>query len=213
MRRPRSGGCGTGDIARLAVLLKMGWLLRSTLLVAALGILPAAPFPARAARCDCRPHFPVEAEGTGVCSVVIDDSRWCKIKFGTAGTAPGESLYSLFLDTLRKYGLTLYDSRVASAFVQEVPLARWTVRDIWLHFPALVAVAVWDVSPSRLPALVNVIKESPGVILDGMVKSPVGYGILNYNVGVEPGRLTLREGDFSVALVLPISGSAIRPAP
>ncbi len=152
--------------------------------------------------CDCRPEFETESEGSGVCSKIKDDKRWCKTKFGTAATRPGDQRSQEFTARLKTLGLPPVDPVKA---VQEVakPPEEWTTTTVTESLTTVFTIALWDTAPDRLKEAVDLIRKEAGRVLDAAKSEGRRFHSGRYDIGASRGCVQLTEGSFSTMVRTP----------
>jgi len=185
----------------------MNWLRTTILLTCPCFI---APVVARATVCDCKPEFPTESEGQGVCSKAKDDTKWCKTKFGTADTGPTGEHHDQFISALREEGLPGYDTSSAVRFLSQTPPEKWDLETIQTHVTAMFAVAIWDTEArKRLGPIANVLKKGTSEILDGIRGRGSQSVFSGYQLDVRRGCIQMTDKNFAVMLRFPFASPSV----
>jgi hypothetical protein len=160
------------------------------------------PQTAVATKCDCRPDFPVESEADGTCEVTRDDKNWCVIKFNSS-TGQATPRQTEFLDALGRSRLPQFDNVVASNRFLSVAPELWDLTFIQDHLAALLAVALWDSAPQRLPVVISLIRENARELLPAIQdrsQRVTTRRLGNYSAALSYGCFELSERDFSVMI-------------
>ena len=158
----------------------------------------------RAKICNCRPEINAEAEGIGVCEIIKDNAKWCKIKFNAGrGVKPKERIK--FESFVYNAGLNYFYFEGSTMAVLKSPPEIWSKDLVMKSLNSFLIHALWDISPDRLNGIVKLVQEYHKKIFKFIKIKEKEHTIemLPYKAFISYGSFGISENSFSVFIITP----------